>query len=374
MKSAQNKFDITFIFLFLFLLIIPCLKIDFSSTLSEKENRTLAEYEHLFVNGKINLNYSKAFESWFNDRFFCRNLLLAINQKLKLTSSSSAKSHNELVLKGKDGWYFYRGDKSEANYMNKSVFTDEQMQSILKYLTDIEAWCKEHGKSFIFFIAPDKNKIYGEFYPDIIKKARPDSESRTRKFIQYAKENGFSVIYPLDKLLLEKESGNLLYYKNDTHWDDYGAYIGYKEVEKVLSAECGIVPLTVDKWENRFHETGDLNNLWPEGTVSDTESLYPYSIFDSKYQVSPENPANERDGYFTSCAGKELKAIVFRDSFCTALKQYISNDFSEVQYHWRRNVQKSDLKNLEENADVVIFEIVERYLPELARLNFPVSE
>lgn len=358
--KLQKKFDIAFIVLFLVVLVIPASKIDFKTEKSEKENRNLAGYEKLFSDEKINLNYGKSFEAWFNDRFFGRDFLLAVNAGI----FDDKVIQNDLVMRGRKGWYFYLGYSSVKNFTNELSYTEQEMSSILKYLTEIQTWCEENGKIFLFFIAPDKNKIYGEYYPRSIKKVRPDSQSRTRQFISYAKEHSsVSIVYPINELLLEKEKGNLLYYKNDTHWDDMGAYIGYMALAKELQKSVSFSPLEVTEWEYRLHEQGDLNNLYPGGTKKDKKTLYPYVKFEKIYKVDEERSQDERlTGYFTYCENGNLKAAVFRDSFGSAMKQFISNDFSEVQYYRRSDIKAKNLENLT-NTDVIIFEIVERNLP-----------
>lgn len=363
--------NLIFIILFLVASVIPCIHIDFHSEKSYTENRYLGKYGQLFKAGRINLNYGKEFESWFNDRFFGRPLLLSINNKINVSSKLSVVGNNSVLL-GDDGFLFYRGDYSEANFANATLFTECQMNGILNYLNDIQSWCKENGKLFIFFIAPDKNKVYGELYPSVINKVRKDTESRTYQFVKHANENSsVPIVYPLNVLLEAKSKGKLLYYKNDTHWNEYGAYYGYKELEKEIRKYITISDFEVTEWQEKLHPKGDLNNLYPEGTSEDVSTLYLFPIFNSIYKIDNErNLKDERDGFFTTCPNRQTKAVVFRDSFCIPLKQYISSNFSEVQYLWKYNILPEDLENIEKNVDVIILEIVERYLPTLSNLKF----
>ena len=55
------------------------------------------------------------------------------------------------------------------------------------------------------------------------------------------------------------------------------------------------------------------------------------------------------------------RAIVFRDSFFSALTPYFSTMFSSVEYNWRR-MNEGDKKSILENKpDLIVFENVERY-------------
>ena len=77
-------------------------------------------------------------------------------------------------------------------------------------------------------ILPDKNRVYGEYYPDSIKKMA--QKGRGEQTYQFLYNKGtIDVIYPLNELLAEKKK-NLLYYKNDTHWNPLGAFIAYRQL------------------------------------------------------------------------------------------------------------------------------------------------
>lgn len=279
MVKYQRVFNLALIISFLLILIIPCTHIDYNTEKSEKEKRYFAKYEHIILDGSINLNYGKNFEAWFNDRYFGREFLLKLNDFFKINHANSSVGNKD-VLVGKDGWLFCRADGSESNYSNIRLFSDAEIEGIFNYLAAIHQWCANNDKTFLFFIAPDKNRVYPEYYPDSIRKIRNDSESRTSQFVNYVKEHSdISIIYPLEEIISAKSSGQLLYYKNDTHWNDYGAYIRFKRLERELLSINIISPLDVSGWENKTYPVGDLNNLYPEGGDRVPVHLIPLPYF-----------------------------------------------------------------------------------------------
>ena len=55
------------------------------------------------------------------------------------------------------------------------------------------------------------------------------------------------------------------------------------------------------------------------------------------------------------------KLLMYRDSFATALMPFLSNTFEQVIYRWTHQISKSEI----DNADIVIFETVERGLTDI---------
>ena len=94
----NNLYDIAFITIFIILLFIPISHIS-NEIKSEQENRILTKKPKLINNnGLFNYNFGKQFDSWFNDRFFGRSLILKLYYKIKLKFSLNF-SNNVLIGK-----------------------------------------------------------------------------------------------------------------------------------------------------------------------------------------------------------------------------------------------------------------------------------
>ena len=277
---------------------------------------------------------------------------------------------NGRVLKGINNWLFYKGDNSLDNFQNKTLLSNEELKSIAKYLSDIDNWCKKNNKSFYYVVAPDKNKIYGENI-SILKKIHPDSESRANQLINYLNKNTkVNVVYPYDILIKNKDNG-LLYYKHDTHWNDYGAYFGYNEImKKIMTKYKRIIPIKYEKLSEVYHETGDLDTMI-DSCIKDKSLYFIPEIKDNSVCKFNSEDKDERKGLECKNRKNNLSVFVFRDSFTIALKRYYNNTFNTVKYEWRYNVTSEDLKNIKDNFDIIILENVERNIPSLINLQFP---
>ena len=277
---------------------------------------------------------------------------------------------NIKVLKGANNWLFYKRNNSLDNFQNKTLLTDEELKIIAEYLSNIDEWCRKHNKSFYYFIAPDKNKVYGE-HITILKKLRPDSESRANQLINYLRKNTkVNVIYPIDTLLKNKKKG-LLYYKHDTHWNLFGAYFGYLELIKQIQKKYKQVqPIKYSKLETSHMETGDLDPMINYNVPKD-KSEYFIPVIDKKAVCKfNAKDKDKKKGFECSNKSKKLNAIIFRDSFTISLEEYLSNTFNKMKFEWKAEISSEDKKDILKNFDIVILENVERYIPTILNLKF----
>lgn len=356
-KTVKNKsrLDLIFLIIFFVFLFIPMCNIN-KDEISAQENRTLAKLQP-FINQdrEINYNFGKNFNEWFNDRFFLRDFFIMLsNYKFYFVKNWQTKS----VIKGKDGWLFLGWKKAIDNYSNSTLYTDVELTKIANYLISINNYCNKHNKKFYFMIAPDKSKIYGEFYNDRIKKK--SRQSKTEQLIKYINDNtDVKVIYPQDRLLLEKSKNErLLYYKTDTHWNLLGAYYGYLELIKNVKTDFLDIELYNPKNMKKEFYNGDLYDRTPK--ILRINDSYEYIIPDVKKSDICKETIPQEPVICNNVNGK-YNLLMFRDSFSESLIPFLAHTFKKSKYIWGYNISPSEI----ENVDVIMLEIVERELPTL---------
>jgi hypothetical protein len=332
----------------------------------------LAVYDPLTKEGKINNSFGKNFDLWFNDRFFGRKEMIEINKSINAFSND--KLENVKSFEGKNNWLFYKGDNSITNYANINLFSEKELIDIADYLSSLQEWCDKNNKKFYFLICPDKNKIYGEYYPDYINKVNPDEKSRANQLISFLNaKTKVRTIYPYAELKKNK-SDRLLYYMNDTHWNPFGSYIGYSELMKAVNENYSIDALDIKKMKvtkvaGCWSWHGDL-------LIKNNSNIYADSVQYPELRVDYEKSNIEGmekdDEYFYNKNGKH-RIFFFRDSFTTDMRPYIANTFERSFFRKRYDLNKQDLDFMKENFDIIVFEIVERYLPIISAmpLSFP---
>lgn len=348
--------DIVLLSIFFIFLFIPVTNIS-DAQKSEKENRMLAPKASLFQkDGRIDNNFGKKFDAWFSDHFYGRDFLSDLHQAIEYKIAKSAGNKNVLV--GKDGWLFYRGNNSVQNYANAPQLTENHLKKTLNYLTDIHNWTKKEGKDFYFFVAPDKNRIYGEHYPSYVKKIRSDEHSIGHQLVKYISENSnINVVYPHKDLIENKDKG-FLYYKQDTHWTPLGAYIGYQKLMEKMQLKAN----SFDFSENTYD--GDLWKMFTSEVKDETKYPLPKNLISN---------CVEKANDFIHCKNQRgnKKAFILRDSFTQNLQPFLNSNFEEIYLYSRRNITKEDLDLIrQKNIDFIILEVVERFSIQLD-LTFP---
>lgn len=356
-----NLPDRIFLIVFGILLFVPMLHINHGE-FSKKEKRRLAVFPTLITENGINAGYGKGFESWFDDRFFLRKQIIHLFDKYRYSLSSD---ENQKALIGKDGWAFYKGDNSISNYQNATLLSQDELEKITANLNDIQNFAKQNNQRFVFLIGPDKNKAYGEFFSEKYKKQRPDSESRTVQLLNYLKlHSDVRAVYPLDVINAGKDKG-LLYYKDDTHWNDLGAYLAYREMMRAI----GISPAEVD-FQLRIREgNGDIASMIRLKKSVYSRIEYPTIATPLSGQCKAIGKTTlGNSNFLCTNPNRKGKAIVFRDSFTTAVQPYLAETFNEVKLYWHHNIKDiapSELKQY----DVIILESVERAVPRLTEMH-----
>lgn len=362
-RKLLHPADIGLLLILSALLLIPASKIN-KEDISKTENRTLAAMPKLFSSQKrqINQRFGAEFEQFFNDRFFGRELLIPQFRKLLQKINNIKQLYfGESVIEGKDKWYFYRKENSVENFQNSERLPAQTMKEWLTYLNQFNQYCKKNNILFYYYIAPDKNRVYGEKFP-IQTKMHPDSLSRAAVWVDYIKRNSdIKVIYPLE-YLMQRKGEHILYYKNNTHWNHAGAYYGYHalmdEVKKDLP-EVNVFTSHLVMQEK--HPEGDLYLMAPESVEKDDTTYAVPSLLGTH-----KCPDLRRDEVIINQNVPESTLIIIRDSFGAGMLDYLHYSFKTICV-LRRFLLTTDDCNLFTNSNnkptVVVLEHVERNLP-----------
>lgn len=350
----QSRIEIIFLTVFFILLFIPMSHIS-NKKFDMREWRNYEVYKP-FINDNLEINYKYGsdFEKWYGDRFNYRDKFLYLHDLKYLINR---KIISNTVIEGEDNWLFYNIPSSNRSYQNTKLTTTE-LSNISEYIFQIDTYCKKHGKKFYFIVAPDKFKIYGEYYNKSIIKNKPDSEGMTYQLKEYLKNNyNINLIYPIDELLNHKNN-DYVYYKDDTHWTRLGAYYGYRTLMTSINKDFPEVKIYVPKKYQFIKYKGDLNRALSDFIkVAPEQYRYKEPILKgiSKCEILD-------NGECSNPKGAKYKVILYRDSFGRTIIPYMTYSFSYIKYLKKFDINKSDI----ENSNIVILEIVERSLPKLA--------
>lgn len=313
------------------------------------ENRNLYEKPELVF--KDIKNFPKKFENYFNDHLPFKNEIRKTRSKIYANIFGISSSSS--VILGADGWLFFTGDTTLTDYNKTTSYSESEKKKIMNSLAKTNDILNNNNIDFYILVIPNKENVYREKLSNVLKTNNKNQYSKTEDLIQYIKNNStLKIIYPKDALVDAKKQYDT-YYKYDTHWNNYGAYLGVIDLMKEIDANFKSNNILIDL-ETKYD--GDLARMNLMSIVSNKEPVVKNFYNDISYNC--ENASN----YMVCNSEGSLydKNILFvGDSFRTATAQYLAKIYknSIFVHHWDFN----ESLLTDNNIDIVIYEFVERY-------------
>ena len=301
-----------------------------------------------------------AFTSYFADHFAFRSQLVRWQSRFRVQVLHSSTTPD--VILGKDGWLFYGTDGAAEDYSGSRPFTEIELEAWRDTLQHTQDWLQQQGIGYVFAVAPDKHVIYPEFMPAGVNPGLP--HSRAEQLLNHLRTHSTVHGADLRPPVLSARNAGRLFHVTDTHWNDLGAFVAYRQVIERLGNPGG-PPATFDDFERQqvMRPGLDLASMLGLKGVLEEEDL----------RLEPRTPRRARviepvrasralmdARVVTEQPGTRPRAVIFRDSFGSAMIPYLSEHFSRAVYVWQ-NEFDPDLV-LAERPQVVIQEWVGRHL------------
>jgi alginate O-acetyltransferase complex protein AlgJ len=181
--------------------------------------------------------YAEGWERYIIDNFGFRPYLIRWNSILKLTFLQVSPVPG--VILGKDSWLFYDAEAlADGNTINdfRGMIPLRQAE-LVKLQHRLEANQRVFARSnipYLVVIVPNKSTIYGEYLPDNIRKYR--TVTRLEQLMKHMREHSRVKILDLREALFRAKNEYPVYLKTDSHWNSYGAYVGYAAIMRQLSS------------------------------------------------------------------------------------------------------------------------------------------
>lgn len=358
-KNNLNSFSLSkflLIFSFLFIIIIPLIGDKETESL---EKRPLAEFPEWRWSNVWKFFFE--YQAYFGDRFAFRNEILDAYGTLKYDVFGFSALTNK-VKEGKDEWLFF-ADMTLITPVSKP-FTKKELQQFHYNLEIITKWHNQHGVKYYLTIPPIKHTIYPEKLPDYLKIVL--NFSRIDQLNNYLKKRSSVNFIGYKRELIDAKKYRQLYYDNDTHWNPYGAFIGYTKIINTLSKDFDqIVPYKLEDYEERWvknHNPGDLLMLLGKKPLIGSVLLFRKDSVEAVFQKKTKNI----EEWKMSTPVNDLKLFVIRDSYSEQLKRFLSTNFKQTFYFWQMDIPIEKIK--EEKPDLVLHEMSERVITDYLKL------
>jgi alginate O-acetyltransferase complex protein AlgJ len=310
-------------------------------------------------------SYSQDYEQ-FETNFFQKKFLIETFNHLRIKMGDRVFPR---VLIEKNGWLEFTAGSGMDDFQHTISFSDNALQHIADEIKSCNEYAQKHNISFLIVVAPNKVSIYPDQLPEQIQPL--SGQTRLDQLNKYLRAQNIPEILDLRPALRMARQQHDVYYKTDTHWNSYGAYIAYQEIiSKLAQNYPGLRAYSAQSF--RFHETTpklhDLANIIEAKFITEPDFVPERQDLDFVQRME----LSDTYGYNRIAWIPEKQAptlLLFHDSFGYLLRDFLELHFSTTySFHRASAFYSLNSKNLEQfHPDILLFEVVERDLGELSK-------
>jgi hypothetical protein len=317
------------------------------------------------------MSFLDGYLRFFRDHFAFRDTLIEGLAAVKVKEFGN--STNPLVVIGQDGWLFYTppGDADFSKYRGLAPLSPDELDQWQQLLERRQARLARDHIPYLLVIVPDKQTVYPEFMPANLKKV--GEESRLDEILDRLRDSHSPVrVLDLRPALLAAKKTAPVYLKHDTHWNDFGAYVGYRAIMEEIGKLTAGKRLPVLGPGDFVQGSVDLTNGDLVGVLG-APSLFDERVATMTPRVKVAIPTSPTE-YIAEIDidnddARMPRLVMYRDSFATRLLPMMARSFSVGVYRWGYEFD-GDLEK--HKLDIVVNEFVERALDDPAWTDPPV--
>lgn len=307
------------------------------------------------------------FRYYIKRRFEFKETLVTLNSTIMRNLFGVSPYFN--VIQGKDDFLFL-GAAEAVDFSQGNALFDEEELNYWQLSIDAHArHIQSLGSRYELVLTPNKHTVYSDKLPgwfniDKVGKTRAD------QLLQRSRRDGLPV-HDLRSVISQQRNnsaGAILYYKTDTHWNEYGASIGVNH----LLSQIGVKNQTAVRPQlMKADKAGDLARMIGiQGHMTET----PWSVAFSHPPVcrsrngddfirNQTDPLRFNRLHCVNSYAPDTRAVVFIDSFGVSMVPAFAAAFREVTFLWQYKIDYSIVEEMQ--PDFVIHQITERKLQTL---------
>lgn len=319
--------------------------------------------------------FPRNFEKYYNENIGFTDHALALNGNFKLHILKVSPNQSK-VLVGIDNWLFVVG-KPLNDYRGINLLSKEELKILVDILHNRAVKLKAQGGTFYFALVPNKHRAYSENLPNNIVKA--DGITTFDQVIEALKSDTLIHLIDLRKPIENAKSEHVLYYKKDNHWNDIGAYVGYKSIiENVSKKYPKLSPVSFDNYSidtTRSLVGGEALQIGVDNLIHETRvMLKPKHKLLSHSGIKQNYPAPKDFPYIDDFEISKVvddatlpTAVIIRDSFTDFMLQYFSENFSKTTFifdNWEYKENRNVIEK--EKPNIVILVVIEDNIRRIA--------
>jgi alginate O-acetyltransferase complex protein AlgJ len=360
--------------LFLAWLFLPLALTQFQSASSQGAVRVREVVQKPALNGRPLADFLRDFALYFEKSSPIRPLLIPRYMAFKLYSLGMSSVSSVVV--GRENWLFVGHETDTIDelryFLGCNLMNEETMARWLQVLSERQRWLERKGIAYLLVIAPNKSTIYPEYMPAIYPRGRRTRQDQLAGFMQQ-NAPGFPWL-DLRPAIMAGKKARLLYWPADTHWNDFGKQLAYREIVRSLARRfpsLKALPLSafeVQPCAEPPHDLEDLLLLPCKAEVPLFRLIAKRPLPFSRIRASKAGAACSWEIYHARAASLPL-ALVIHDSFGETLKPLLACHFSRSLWVLDRSHAFPAAWIEKKRPCLVIDEIAERYLDEEPWMN-----
>ena len=290
----------------------------------------------------------------------------------------SKAAYEQEVIASNGAFQFFLS-KMIPDYVGRNLFSTQEINSMI---SRIEGRLETvHGYNpnaeILYMVVPSPMTVYPELVPDVY--ARAAGETRLDQVLAGLETAGATVIDLRDTFNAHKHDEMPLYYKLDSHWADYGAYLAYVELFNHISKKFpDAAPRGMEdfKWTADYYKSADV--IMYLGYSQDGVQEYGYY---REYNIDIPDVINTYPRYrlpqllYSDQSTYEIvmptgrsnlpSCMVFRDSYGAGVYDLIPERMNTTHYvgMWNYGWNNKQIQN--EQPDYIIYLVAEWNLHEV---------
>jgi hypothetical protein len=322
--------------------------------------------------------YPKAFDAFATDHFGFRPQLLDGYKWIVAGIFHDSVSSEAFV--GRHHWLYLSVPHVLADMRGVDPYSDAALVNAVQQINARGELLAVRRIRYGFVVFPDKHTVYPQYLP---RGLYAGFDGRRLIALDAAMADTGHGYYVDTSNALRAEapaSPMILYYKTDTHWDPWGAYLGYRAWVAADGPRLGLKPITyrLDQFRAPLHHVdgGDLSLM--SGYKTHDIGLRPpldavYKSSTSEISAKALQQLHIMPSHFRVAVGAGSgDALVLHDSFMDYIDAYVAAGYKYSWLVWAYPgdtifgwlVDKS-------KPDVVLVERVERMMATFPRTDIP---
>ena len=354
MNKKSSIPNTVFAALVLIMAVLPFVLFAFGVKSENVARKALSPIPQFIKNGKFDPSFAEDVSDYLADRI----PLKGFSTKLINTVDSAVLNDcvGDEAIKGREGFLFF--GETSGDILGYDQLSEEEAQSVCRFIEHIGEICDERGVKLVFVIAPDKASVYPEMRPGRLAVA--DTPRSMDLIIDGLSTGGGDICLDLRPILENAKANRLCYYKRDSHWNEYGAccvYNGIADLTGLMSFDESTFSVVKDR-------EGDLERFAASfGDHTDERIVYP--VFAEYRSDKPLDLDNSKLNV-TESDVNDITVLIWHDSFGKALQPFFSQSAGRVVM---LKTFPYDLDSIGEySPDILVIEIAQRKLPKLYEL------